>query len=97
MLLGVIGFAAGLEEAVTHPSSPLAPPAALALGFGIGLFVVGMAAAIRRTNGVFDFKRLIVGTVIAAVIALVRVDVSVSLAAAILGLTLIGFMEREGN
>ena len=95
MLLGVIGFAAGLEEAIAHPSDPLHPPAALALGLGIGLFTVGMAAAIRRANGVFDFKRLIVGTATAAAIAFVQVDVPVSLAIAIAGLALIGVLEEK--
>jgi low temperature requirement protein LtrA len=95
MLLGVIGYAAGLEAAVTHPSGPLEPPAALALGLGIGLFVLGMAAALRRATGALEIPRLLIGAATAAVLVLARVDVAASLGIAILGLVVLGVLERE--
>jgi low temperature requirement protein LtrA len=44
MLLGIIAAAAGIHEAVAHPSEPLGFAAALTLGIGVALFFLGDAA-----------------------------------------------------
>jgi low temperature requirement protein LtrA len=41
MILGVVGFAAGVKSAIGHAFEPLEPNAALALGLGVGLYLVG--------------------------------------------------------
>jgi low temperature requirement protein LtrA len=41
MLLGVVGFAAGVKSAIGHAFEPLAPHAALSLAAGIGLYLIG--------------------------------------------------------
>jgi low temperature requirement protein LtrA len=44
MLLGIVAAAAGIHEAVAHPSEPLGFAGALALGVGTALFFLGDAA-----------------------------------------------------
>ena len=41
MVLGVVGFAAGVKSAIGHAFDPLPAYAALALGLGVGLYLVG--------------------------------------------------------
>ena len=41
MILGVVGFAAGVKFAIGHAFEPLEAYAALALGLGVGLYLVG--------------------------------------------------------
>jgi low temperature requirement protein LtrA len=41
MVLGIVAFAAGVKSAIGHAFEPLEPYAALALGLGIGLYLLG--------------------------------------------------------
>ena len=41
MILGIVGFAAGVKSAIGHAFEPLELYAALALGLGVGLYLVG--------------------------------------------------------
>ena len=41
MVLGVVGFAAGVKYAIGHAFEPLPLYAALALGLGVGLYLAG--------------------------------------------------------
>ena len=95
MLLGVILYAAAIEEAVIHPGEALEPAGALAFGAGILFFVIGMAAALRRAGARVHPARLFLGLTTAGVVATLRVEVWLSLALAVVGLVLIGYFERE--
>jgi len=44
MLLGVIAMAAGVKESLGHFTEPLEVEAALALGVGVALYLLGQAA-----------------------------------------------------
>jgi low temperature requirement protein LtrA len=71
MLLGVIAGAVGVEEAVTHPTDPLALPARLALGCGVALFVGGMVFPLARCTGRLHTVRLVLAVLTGALVALV--------------------------
>jgi low temperature requirement protein LtrA len=51
MLVGIIGFAVGVEEVVAHPADPLPVTVLAALGAGIALFVGFSAFAYWRLSG----------------------------------------------
>ncbi|MEU1399200.1 low temperature requirement protein A [Micromonospora zamorensis] len=50
LLLGVISTVAGLHAAVARPGKPATTGAALALGGGVALYLVGMAAVRRALH-----------------------------------------------
>lgn len=47
VIAGVIGFAVAIEESVAHPRDALETPAVVALVVGVGLFLGGVAVALR--------------------------------------------------
>jgi low temperature requirement protein LtrA len=58
MLVGIIGFAAAIEQLVSHPGDPLPGAVVVALGAGIGLFVGFSAFAYWRLSGRILMPRL---------------------------------------
>ena len=58
MLSGVIGVAAGIEEAILHPGDPLPLGGRLALGLGLILFLGGSSVATWRALGTLPIARL---------------------------------------
>ncbi|MEU1588130.1 low temperature requirement protein A [Micromonospora sp. NPDC005710] len=74
LLLGVISTVAGLHAAVARPDEPASTGAALALGGGVALYLVGVAAVRRALRVPIPLARLA-----AAVAALATVALGVSL------------------
>ncbi len=98
VVMGVVGVAAGLEEAVAHPEGPFTDPAALALVTGTVAYVGGIAALAWMTGRIFLGARLLgLGSIVAlAVIAPVtgvNATVVVAFVAAILAL--VGLSEHR--
>jgi len=59
MLVGIIGFAVGIEEIVAHPGDPLPSEVLIALGTGVALFVCFSALAYWRVTGTALVARLV--------------------------------------
>ncbi|WP_410817806.1 low temperature requirement protein A [Micromonospora sp. 050-3] len=74
LLLGVISTVAGLHAAVARPDEPATTGAALALGGGVALYLVGIAAVRRALRVPIPLARLV-----AAVAALATVAIGVTL------------------
>ena len=85
MLVGVVAYAAAIEEAIAHASSILEPAATFALVLGMVLFVGGMAAALWRATGILPRGRLAV-VLVAGVVIIAATGSSVIL---ILGVALV--------
>ena len=96
IILGVIGFAAAVEEIVTHPADPLALEGRLALALGLALFIGGMAAALWRGTGRLPVARVLLTTATAvALVAVYGVRPAVSLAIALVGVSLLAGREHR--
>ncbi len=65
MLCGVIAYAVGLEEALGHPTEPLAPEGRLAIALGILLFVGGTALSMWRATCGSPVRRIVISGVAA--------------------------------
>jgi low temperature requirement protein LtrA len=87
MLCGVIAYAAAVEEAIRHPSVPLAPSGRLALAAGLALFVIGLAVASSRATGRLPAHRVGIALATAAAIAAGSFPAWVSLAVGIGGIS----------
>ena len=97
MILGVVGFAAGVKSAIGHAFEPLAPYAALALGLGVGLYLVGDVllrlsigwghAWLRSLAAVAAVATLFIGVAVSSVAQL----------AALIGILLVAILVREGG
>ena len=96
MILGVIGFAAAVEEMVAHPADPLALEGRLALAGGIALFTVGMAAALWRGTGRLKTARVLVTAATAGTLTVVSgVHPAISLSIAFVGVALLAGREHR--
>ena len=97
IILGVIGFAAAVEEIVTHPADPLAFEGRLALALGLALFTGGMAAALWRGTGQLPLVRALLAVATAVgLVAASGVSPALSLAIALAGVSLLaGWEHRE--
>ena len=71
MLVGIIGFAVGIEEIVAHPGDPLHSEVLIALGTGVTLFVGLSVVVFWRVSGTILAARLVAILVMAAGLALV--------------------------
>lgn len=87
MLCGIIGTAAGLEEILLHPETPLPLGGRLALSGGIFLFLGGSALAKLRALGMVPWARVLLTAATAGVIlALEGVPPWVGLAVGVVGI-----------
>jgi low temperature requirement protein LtrA len=67
IIVGVIGFAVAIEEAVAHPGDPLDPHGVWAAVVGVGLFVGGTGVAVARATLRVPIMRLtVVGLLVVA-------------------------------
>ena len=71
MLVGIIGFAVGIEEIVAHPGEPLQAQVLIALGSGVALFVGFSAFAYWRVSGTVLVARLVSMVAMASGLAVV--------------------------
>ena len=71
MLVGIIGFAVGIEEIVAHPGDPLHSEVLIALGTGVTLFVGLSVVVFWRVSGTILAARLVAILVMAAGLVLV--------------------------
>ncbi len=96
IVLGVVAYALAVEEAVAHPTDPLAIESLVALALGLLLFVGGMALALRRAAKIVLVPRLllILGTSM-AILALRSVTAVTSLGIAFAGTLLIAILEQR--
>jgi low temperature requirement protein LtrA len=93
LVVGIVFFAVGLEEVVTHPLDPLSEVGRLAIGLGTALVLMSIVAGVYRAVQRVAAERLIASS---AVLALVWVGstwnaltfVSVSVAATVIALSL---------
>ena len=91
MLLGVIAFAASVEQAIGHATDPLGFAGRLLLAASVVLFTGSMALALARAGRPVSMARKVVPLVTAAiVIALSAVSAVVSLGVVLVGLILLG-------
>ena len=95
LLAGVIVYAAAIEQAISHPGEALPTAELLALAVGMILFVSGMSLARWRASGELSTLRIAIniGTGI-AIIASVGLDVSLTLAVALLGIVAIDVLDK---
>jgi low temperature requirement protein LtrA len=59
IVAGIVLYAAGIEEGISHPTDPLPPFGALALGAGVALYLGGFVLGNLRTTGRFLGARLV--------------------------------------
>jgi len=94
MILGVIAFAAAVDEIVRHPATPLVFEARLALALGVALFLGSMVVALGRATGNVPPLRLVLTVATAAAVtALSGVPPIVTLGLAFAGVTVISAVE----
>ena len=96
MLCGVIAYAVALEDAIAHPSVPLAPAARLALALGLLLFLGGSALAMWRANCGHPVTRVTMAAITAgAVAALPTVPAAGALAMALTGVVAVALLDER--
>ncbi len=96
MILGIIGFAVGIEAAILHPSDPMPWEAGLALGLGVALFAGGLALALWRGLGKLPLFRTAVALATAIGIAATALVTPVlALGMALVGAMIIAVVEHR--
>ncbi len=96
MILGVVGFAAGVKSAIGHAFEPLAPYAALALGLGVGLYLVGDVLLRLSIGWGHAWVRSLAAVAAVATLFIGMAVSSVAQLAALIGILLIAILVREG-
>ena len=92
MLCGVIAYAVGLEDALTHPTVPLPGGPRLAIALGLFLFVGGTAIAQWRATCGSPLRRVVIcGLTSAAIYLVASVPPLGTLGIALVGVGAIGF------
>jgi low temperature requirement protein LtrA len=95
LVFGVVLLAVAIEEAVTHPHEALPVGGSLALAGGVVLFVGSAAAALRQSGYSLSGRRLVILAVVAAGVWVTHgAAVTWSLLVVVLGLLLLGAVER---
>jgi low temperature requirement protein LtrA len=95
LVFGVVLLAVAIEEAVTHPHQALPVGGSLALAGGVVLFVGSAAAALRQSGYSLSGRRLVILAVVAAGVWVTHgAAVTWSLLVVVLGLLLLGAVER---
>jgi low temperature requirement protein LtrA len=95
LVFGVVLLAVAIEEAVTHPHQALPVGGSLALAGGVVLFVGSAAAALRQSGYSLSGRRLVILAVVAAGVWVTQgAAVTWSLLVVVLGLLLLGAVER---
>ena len=98
MVLGIIGFAVAVEEAVAHPAAPLSTAERFTLALGVVLFTAGMGLALRRATGRLPLPRVLFAAATAlAVVVPGGVPPSVSLGFALAGAALLVVVEHRAE
>ncbi len=98
MILGVVGFAAGVKSAIGHAFEPLAPYAALALGLGVGLYLVGDVLLRLSIGWGHAWLRSLAALAAVATLFIGVAVSSVAQLAALIGILLIAtIVAREGS
>jgi low temperature requirement protein LtrA len=95
LVFGVVLLAVAIEEAITHPHQALPVGGSLALAGGVVLFVGSAAAALRQSGYSLSGRRLVILAVVAAGVWVTQgAAVTWSLLVVVLGLLLLGAVER---
>jgi low temperature requirement protein LtrA len=95
LVFGVVLLAVAIEEAVAHPHEALPVGVSLALAGGVILFVGSAAAALRQSGYSLSGRRLVILAVVAAGVWVTHGEaVTWSLLVVVLGLLLLGVVER---
>jgi low temperature requirement protein LtrA len=95
LVFGVVLLAVAIEEAVAHPHEALPVGGSLALAGGVILFVGSAAAALRQSGYSLSGRRLVILAVVAAGVWATHGEaVTWSLLVVVLGLLLLGVVER---
>jgi low temperature requirement protein LtrA len=96
MIIGVILFAAAIEEATQHPGLPLSLDFRIFLATGTALFVGGMALAVWRATRRLLVPRLVATAIAAAAaIGLAGIPAVATLAIAFAGIAAVGLLEQR--
>lgn len=96
LVVGVVGFAAAIEEIALHPSDPLNLGNRLAMAAGIFLFTGTMSLTLWRATGKIRGARLVLALATGGAIVLVSgVQPAVTLGIAFAGSVLIGVVEHR--
>ena len=97
MILGVVGFAAGVKSAIGHAFEPLEPYAALALGLGVGLYLVGDVLLRISIGWGHPWVRSVAAVAAVATLPIGVAVSSVAQLAALIVVLLIALLAREGS
>jgi len=96
MLCGIVAYAVALEEAIAHPGEPLPGSGRAALALGLLLFVGGTALAMWRATCGRPVTRVAIVVITSATIYVLGSQPAfVSLAVALLGVTLIAALDER--
>jgi len=98
MLVGVIAYAAAIEEAITHPAAPLPQGVGVAFALGMIFFVGGMAAALWKADGTLPLPRIILIALTGlAILAAMGWNTLFTLGIALIGVLSIGVIEQRAQ
>lgn len=95
IVLGSVVFAFGVEEAVAHPSDPLASTGLIAVGGGLALFLVGFIAGNARAVRALLVERVVALVVVAVAVGLAGPHVPAVVLLAMLAVTLVALSAVE--
>jgi low temperature requirement protein LtrA len=96
MILGVVGFAAGVKSAIEHAFEPLPAYAALALGLGVGLYLLGDVLLRLSIGWGHAWVRSLAAVAAVATLSIGMATSSVAQLAALFVVLLIAILAPEG-
>ena len=97
MILGIVGFAAGVKSAIGHAFEPLPFYAALALGLGIGLYLVGDVLLRLSIGWGHAWVRSLAAVAAVATLPIGLAVSSVAQLMALLAVLLVAILARESS
>ncbi len=97
MILGIVGFAAGVKSAIGHAFEPLPFYAALALGLGIGLYLVGDVLLRLSIGWGHAWVRSLAAVAAVATLPIGLAVSSVAQLVALLAVLLVAILARESS
>jgi low temperature requirement protein LtrA len=97
LVLGIVAYAAAVEEALSHPAEALAPVWRWSLAAGLVLFLGSMGAALIRATGRRPTSRLALTLVTAIVVIAVPGPPALTFGLALAGVATIGIIEQRSG
>ena len=95
LVLGIVAYAAAVEEALAHPGDPLAAVWRWSLAVGLALFLGSTALALLRATGKRPNPRVALMTLTVVALVLAPGPAAVTLAIALLGIVAVSVVEHR--